>query len=100
MPYPTPPPSPPPSARGAGGGTTSTAPGAEGQSSPAGFAAPNAPGSLGVPIHAAEAQSYLTALRQWVMQRRADLGEVDSAILRLSPSEQTAITTDLTVALT
>ncbi|HKX66107.1 MAG TPA: hypothetical protein VJN29_02695 [Intrasporangium sp.] len=53
-----------------------------------------------MPIHAAEAQSYLTALRQWVAQRRADLGEVDSAILRLSPSEQTAITTDLTVALT
>ena len=100
VPPPTPPPSPRPSARGAGGGLTSTAPGAEGQSSPAGFAAPIAPGSLGVPIHAAEAQSYLTALRQWVMQRRADLGEVDSAILRLSPSEQTAITTDLTVALT
>ena len=95
-----PPPSPPPNARGAGGGPTSTTPGAEGQSSPAGFAAPTAPGSLGVPIQATEAQSYLSALRQWVMQRRADLGEVDSAILRLSPSEQTAITTDLTVALT
>ncbi|WP_353507771.1 hypothetical protein [Intrasporangium sp.] len=53
-----------------------------------------------MPVHAAEAQGYLSALRQWVAQRRADLGEVDSAILRLSPSEQTAITTDLTVALT
>lgn len=95
-----PPPSPAPSARGAGGGPTTEPPGAADQSSAAGFAAPTAPGSLGVPIPAAEAQSYLTALRQWVMQRRADLGEVDSAILRLSPSEQTAITTDLTVALT
>jgi hypothetical protein len=53
-----------------------------------------------VPIQAAEAQTYLFALRQWVTQRRADLGEVDRAILRLSPAEQTAITTDLTVALT
>ena len=95
-----PPPAPPPSARAAGGAPNPAPPGAAGQSSPAGFTAPSAPGSLGVPIHAAEAQSYLTALRQWVAQRRADLGEVDSAILRLSPSEQTAITTDLTVALT
>ncbi len=53
-----------------------------------------------MPIQATEAQGYLAALRQWVAQRRADLGEVDSAILRLSPGEQSAITTDLTVALT
>jgi hypothetical protein len=53
-----------------------------------------------VPVRAAEAQAYLAALRQWVGQRRADLGEVDTAILRLTPGEQTAITTDLTVALT
>ncbi|ADU47091.1 hypothetical protein Intca_0546 [Intrasporangium calvum DSM 43043] len=65
-----------------------------------GSAAPAAPGGLGVPVPAAEAQTYLTALRQWVAQRRADLSEVDSAILRLSSAEQTAITTDLTVALT
>ncbi|WP_353357080.1 hypothetical protein [Intrasporangium sp. DVR] len=51
-------------------------------------------------MQATEAQTYLAALRQWVGQRRADLGEVDTAILRLSPGEQTAITTDLTVALT
>ena len=96
-----PPPSPPSSARcGRWADLRAPAPTLGASSSPAGFAAPTAPGSLGVPIHAAEAQSYVTALRQWVAQRRADLGEVDSAILRLSPSEQTAITTDLTVALT
>lgn len=65
-----------------------------------GLVAPTAPGSLGVPIEAAEAQTYLGALRQWVAQRRADLSEVDAAVLRLPPGEQTAITTDLTVALT
>jgi len=71
-----------------------------GIASPANVVAPIAPGSLGVPIQAGEAQTYLNALRQWVAQRRADLGEVDRAILRLTPAEQTAITTDLTVALT
>ncbi|MDC5698537.1 hypothetical protein OO014_14860 [Intrasporangium calvum] len=53
-----------------------------------------------MPVQATEAQPYLAALRQWVSQRRADLSDVDSAILRLTPAEQTAITTDLTVALT
>lgn len=65
-----------------------------------GVVAPTAPGALGVPVQAGEAQTYLGALRLWVAQRRADLGEVDSALLRLSPAEQSAITTDLTVALT
>ena len=65
-----------------------------------GIAAPAAPGALGVPVQAAEAQTYLGALRIWVAQRRADLGEVDRALLRLSPAEQSSITTDLTVALT
>ena len=62
--------------------------------------APSAPGSLGVPVQAGPAQTYLEALRRWATQRRADLGEVDRAVLRLSPAEQSAITTDLTVALT
>lgn len=66
----------------------------------AGTVAPPAPGRLGVPVQAAEAQTYLGALREWVAQRRADLGEVDRAVLRLSPAEQVAITNDLTVALT
>lgn len=70
------------------------------QSAGAGTAAPAAPGALGVPVHAAEAQTYLGALRGWVEQRRADLAEVDSAVLKLTPSEQVSITTDLTVALT
>jgi hypothetical protein len=65
-----------------------------------GTAAPVAPGALGVPVQAGLAQPYLEALRRWVTQRRADLGEVDRAVLRLSPAEQAAITTDLTVALT
>jgi hypothetical protein len=65
-----------------------------------GVAAPVAPGALGVPVQAGEAQTYLGALRLWVAQRRADLGEVDRAVLRLSPAEQSSITTDLTVALT
>ncbi len=65
-----------------------------------GAVAPTAPGALGVPVQAGEAQTYLRALRTWVAQRRADLGEVDRAVLRLSPAEQSAITTDLTVALT
>jgi hypothetical protein len=65
-----------------------------------GVAAPTAPGALGVPVQAGEAQTYLNALRLWVAQRRADLGEVDRALLRLSPAEQSSITTDLTVALT
>ncbi|MCU1536217.1 MAG: hypothetical protein JWP82_568, partial [Humibacillus sp.] len=65
-----------------------------------GVAAPTAPGALGVPVQAGQAQTYLEALRRWVTQRRADLGEVDRAVLRLTPAEQTAITTDLTVALT
>lgn len=62
--------------------------------------APTAPGALGVPVHAADAQVYLRALRDWVAQRRADLDEVDAAVLELPPAEQAAITTDLTVALT
>lgn len=70
------------------------------QSAGAGTAAPAAPGALGVPVHAAEAQTYLGALRGWVEQRRADLAEVDSAVLKLTPGEQVSITTDLTVALT
>jgi hypothetical protein len=65
-----------------------------------GTVAPAAPGRLGLPVQAAEAQTYLFALREWVAQRRADLGEVDRAVLRLSQAEQVAITTDLTVALT
>jgi hypothetical protein len=65
-----------------------------------GLVAPTAPGRLGVPVQAAEAQSYLNALRFWVAQRRADLDEVDAAVLQLPPGEQVAITTDLTVALT
>jgi hypothetical protein len=65
-----------------------------------GVVAPTAPGRLGVPVQAAEAQTYLFALRDWVAQRRADLGEVDRAVLRLTPAEQASITTDLTVALT
>ncbi len=67
--------------------------------SPSGVA-PTAPGALGVPVHAADAQDYLRALREWVAQRRADLDEVDAAVLKLPPGEQAAITTDLTVALT
>jgi HAMP domain-containing protein len=62
--------------------------------------APTAPGALGVPVHAADAQTYLNALREWVAQRRADLDAVDEAVLKLPMSEQVAITTDLTVALT
>src|SRR6478609_1250112 len=65
-----------------------------------GTVAPTAPGRLGVPVQAGEAQTYLNALREWVAQRRADLGEVDRAVLKLSQAEQVAITTDLTVALT
>ena len=65
-----------------------------------GIVAPTAPGRLGVPVQAAEAQTYLNALRVWVTQRRADLNEVDRAVLKLSQAEQVAITTDLTVALT
>ncbi len=65
-----------------------------------GIVAPPAPGRLGVPVQAAEAQTYLNALRVWVTQRRADLNEVDRAVLKLSQAEQVAITTDLTVALT
>ncbi len=65
-----------------------------------GAIAPTAPGSLGVPVHAGEAQTYLSALREWVAQRRADLGEVDAAVLKLTAAEQVSITTDLTVALT
>ena len=66
----------------------------------AGVVAPTAPGRLGVPVQAAEAQTYLNALREWVAQRRADLGEVDHAVLKLSPAEQASLTNDLTVALT
>ncbi|MDN5795916.1 MAG: hypothetical protein L0H79_09225 [Intrasporangium sp.] len=62
--------------------------------------APPAPGALGVPVDPAAAQTYLGALRVWVGQRRADLDAVDAAVLRLTPDEQAAITTDLTVALT
>ncbi|MER7073271.1 hypothetical protein [Terrabacter sp. NPDC000476] len=65
-----------------------------------GTVAPTAPGRLGVPVQAHEAQTYLGLLRDWVAQRRADLGEVDRAVLGLTPAEQVAITTDLTVALT
>jgi hypothetical protein len=65
-----------------------------------GLAAPSAPGSLGVPLAPAAAQSYLNALQVWVTQRRADLDQVDAALLRLPPDEQAAITPDLTVALT
>jgi hypothetical protein len=65
-----------------------------------GTVAPTAPGRLGVPVQAPEAQTYLFALREWVAQRRADLGEVDRAVLKLSQAEQVAITNDLTVALT
>ncbi|MEP7333802.1 MAG: hypothetical protein ABI692_17145 [Terracoccus sp.] len=65
-----------------------------------GAIAPPAPGALGVPVHAGEAQTYLSALREWVAQRRADLGEVDAAVLKLTAAEQVSITTDLTVALT
>ena len=65
-----------------------------------GVLAPPAPGALGVPVDPAAAQTYLGALRLWVTQRRADLDAVDAAVLRLSPDEQAAITTDLTVALT
>ncbi|EWT03642.1 hypothetical protein N865_09360 [Intrasporangium oryzae NRRL B-24470] len=65
-----------------------------------GLVAPTPPGGLGVPVQAGEAQTYLDALRIWVAQRRADLDEVDAAVLRLPDSEQGAITTDLTVALT
>ena len=64
------------------------------------LAAPSPPGGFGVPVHAPEAETYLGALRVWAAQRRADLDEVDAAVLRLDPGEQTAITTDLTVALT
>lgn len=67
--------------------------------SPSGVA-PTAPGALGVPVQAADAQVYLRALRDWVDQRRADLDQVDAAVLKLPPAEQAAITTDLTVALT
>ncbi|MDN5768683.1 MAG: hypothetical protein L0H96_07420 [Humibacillus sp.] len=66
----------------------------------AGTIAPVAPGSLGVPVQAGEAQTYLFALRDWVAQRRADLAEVDAAVLKLTAAEQVSITTDLTVALT
>ena len=65
-----------------------------------GIVAPTAPGRLGVPVQAAEAQTYLNALREWVTQRRADLNEVDRAVLKLTPAEQVSITNDLTVALT
>ncbi|RKT79040.1 hypothetical protein DFJ68_2495 [Terracoccus luteus] len=75
---------------GAGPGATSGA---------AGLTAPAAPGSLGVPVQAGAAQTYLNALRQWVTQRRADLAEVDAVVLTLPPADQAAITTDLTVAL-
>jgi hypothetical protein len=76
----------------------STPPSASGQGS--GIVAPTAPGRLGVPVQAAEAQTYLNALREWVAQRRADLGDVDRAVLKLSPAEQASLTNDLTVALT
>lgn len=62
--------------------------------------APPAPGSLGVPVDPAAAQTYLWALREWVAQRRSDLAAVDAAVLKLPPAEQASITTDLTVALT
>lgn len=65
-----------------------------------GVVAPTAPGALGVPVSATEAQAYLAALREWVRQRRADLDAVDAALLRLTPTEQAGVTTDLTVALT
>ena len=65
-----------------------------------GAMAPSAPGALGVPVQAGDAQTYLSALREWVAQRRADLGEVDAAVLKLTAAEQVSITTDLTVALT
>lgn len=73
---------------------------ASAQSTGPGAVAPSAPGSLGVPVPAGEAQTYLNALREWVAQRRADLGEVDAAVLTLTAAEQVSITTDLTVALT
>ncbi len=38
--------------------------------------APPAPGSLGVPVDPAAAQTYLWALREWVAQRRSDLAAV------------------------
>lgn len=65
-----------------------------------GLLAPPAPGALGRAVSAGEAQTYLDALREWVAQRRADLGEVDAAVLKLTAAEQVSITTDLTVALT
>jgi hypothetical protein len=65
-----------------------------------GGVAPAAPGALGVPVQAADAQAYLNALREWVAQRRADLDAVDDAVLDLPTSEQATVTPDLTVALT
>lgn len=64
-----------------------------------GVAAPPAPGALGVPVTAGEAQTYLRAMREWVGQRKADLDAVDAAALKLTPAEQTSVTSDLTVAL-
>lgn len=59
--------------------------------------APPAPGSIGEPIQAAAAQSYLLGLGEWVLTRRSELDEVDAAALAAGRAAE--ITSDMTLSM-
>jgi hypothetical protein len=60
-------------------------------------AAPTAPGRLGQPLQAAEAQTFLLALDDWVRARRIELDEVDAAALAAGRGDE--ITSDMLLSL-
>ena len=59
--------------------------------------APNAPGKIGTPVPVQEAMTYLGLLGAWITQRRAELDELDAAILA-SP-DRSQLTNDMVLSL-
>ncbi len=59
--------------------------------------APAAPGRLGQPLEVSDALTYLTALGSWITERRAELDQLDQAILA-SP-DRAQLTNDMVLSL-
>lgn len=60
-------------------------------------AAPTAPGRLGQPLQAAEAQTFLVALDDWVRARRIELDEIDAAALAAGRGDD--VTSDMLLSM-
>ncbi len=59
--------------------------------------APSAPGRMGIPLEVQETMTYLGLLGGWIVQRRAELDDLDALILA-SP-ERAALTNDMMLSL-